>query len=216
MQWIGYVATIVAAYLLGSINPAIIVSKVALNIDIREYGSGNAGSTNAIRVIGAKLASLVAVGDVLKGVLAVYAGYFLIGQPGKLIAAVFVVLGHMYPVYYKFKGGKGVATTAAIMMVVDWRAGLIALAIFAVIAVPTGYVSLGSMIASISLPVSLAFFYDMNPVYIVFSAIISFMIIGKHRQNIIRLCKKTESKFSFTDNALIHRKKTQDDQTKDN
>lgn len=198
MDWTSFFLTCLAAYLLGSINFAIIISKRALNIDIRNYGSGNAGSTNAYRTIGGKLAVLVAVGDLIKGVLAVLLGYWLLGPVGKLVGGVFVVLGHIFPVFYGFKGGKGVATTIALMLVIDWRVFLVCLTVFFATTLITRYISLASILTAVCFPCAMAHFYQYDALYIALSSFIGLLIIFMHRSNIVRLMKGTESKFHFS------------------
>ncbi|GHU60761.1 glycerol-3-phosphate acyltransferase [Clostridia bacterium] len=200
-EWLRILATAVCSYLIGSLNFAIIVSKLAIKTDIRELGSGNAGSTNAYRTLGPRLAILVIAGDILKGLAAVAVGLLIMGNLGKIIAGAFAVLGHAFPAYFGFKGGKGVLTTASIMLMVDWRVALIAISVFVVLVVPTRYVSLGSMIAAACLPFIASFFYFGTPEFIPYisvTTLFSGIIIFLHRANIVRLIQKRESKFSFS------------------
>ncbi len=165
--------------------------------------AGNAGSTNAYRTIGGGLAALVAVGDLLKGVLAVLVGFWLLGPIGKLVGGVFVVLGHIFPVFYGFRGGKGVATTIALMLVIDWRVFLICLSVFLITTLLTRYISLASILTAVCFPCAMAHFYQYDVLYIALSSFIGLLIIFMHRANIVRLIKGTESKFHFSKPASV-------------
>ena len=154
------IITVVAAYLFGSINTSIILSKFKKN-DIRLSGSGNAGATNTLRVMGKTAAVVVVVGDALKafvaaGIAAVVAYYFRISEPNSLIlkylALVSVVIGHNFPLYFGFKGGKGIVTSVAVIFALDWRLGIIVLGVGVVCIVLTRYVSLGSLIGCVLFP----------------------------------------------------------------
>lgn len=193
-------AASVAAYLFGSFNTAVVVSRSMLKDDIRQHGSGNAGATNALRVMGRRLAALVMAGDVLKGVIAVFfAGWLLNGTDyhdlARMLAAVFVVIGHVYPLFFGFKGGKGVATTAAIILVVDWRCFLIGAVIFLAAAFITRYSSLGSMLGIGSVPFSM-WFFSVDTLTIGVSALLALFVVFLHRSNIQRLLKGEENKIS--------------------
>ncbi len=210
------------SYLLGSINTSIIVSKLALNKDIRDYGSGNAGFTNAVRSMGWKRGLIVLFGDVGKCAIAILLGQliysgnlsFLEGAQGRLIAGAFVFLGHIYPLYFKFKGGKGALTMATTVAMFDWRIFLIGMVVFFAIAFITKYISLASMCASLVVPImvlvlSKTSLSDMEMAlgYTAVAAFMSFMLIFKHRENIVRLAKGCESKFSFKGGALMEEDK---------
>ena len=156
------VLIIICGYLLGSINSAIIVSKVFYRDDIRKHGSGNAGMTNILRTYGAKAALITLLGDVGKAVLAVVLGGFFMGfgyvagislDMGGYIGAISAVVGHVFPIFYDFKGGKGVLATAASVLVLSPPVFLILIAIFAIILLPSKYISLGSVSAASLLPV---------------------------------------------------------------
>ena len=149
----------VITYLLGSISSGVIVSKLFMHDDLRHHGSGNTGATNAYRTMGAKLGLLVVAGDILKGVLAALIGRWIGGADGGWIAFFFVILGHAYPVFFGFKGGKGVLTTAAVFGVIDWRILLILLAVFAAFAVTTRDVSLGCVCGAASVPIQMVFLH---------------------------------------------------------
>ncbi|NTV89449.1 MAG: glycerol-3-phosphate 1-O-acyltransferase PlsY [Clostridiales bacterium] len=192
----------VLGYLLGSINSSIIVGRIN-GIDIRKHGSGNAGTTNALRVLGKKAAVLVLAGDLLKGVLSYLAGYYLVGlftapagagsDVGGMIAGTAAIIGHVWPVYFGFKGGKGVLTSLSVLLMMDWQTALILLGIFIIIVAITRYVSLGSVIGAALLPV-FTLVLGRDAVHVVFSAIIGILLIVMHRANIKRLLEGSESK----------------------
>ncbi|NLD48543.1 MAG: glycerol-3-phosphate 1-O-acyltransferase PlsY [Clostridiaceae bacterium] len=201
------VLVFLAAYLLGSLNTSLVVGRL-YGMDIRQHGSGNAGMTNTLRTLGKLPALFVIVGDVLKGVLACIIGYYILkdtisttgygnitgpSNTGLLIGGLGAIIGHNWPVYFGFKGGKGILTTFAVIMTVSPRIGLILLLIFLVIVAITRYVSLGSIIGSAMFPVLSAVF-GKGPIFVVFAAIVAIMAIARHHSNIGRLVKGTESK----------------------
>ena len=182
------------AYLLGDISPAILISK-ALGGDIREKGSGNAGSTNMLRNYGKKAAIATLAIDVLKGVAAVKIGALLAGAGGAYIAAVFVMTGHIWPAFFGFKGGKGVATALGTLLAVDWRMALIVLVFALAIMAISKMVSLGSVCAAAALP-PLSFF--MLRGFTLYGLVMAAIVIFKHRSNIKRILEGTESKLDFS------------------
>lgn len=192
----------VAAYLIGSINTAIILSKLK-GQDIRTQGSGNAGATNTLRVMGKKAALLVALFDGLKGIVAVLAAHVIIrifgvdSNDAVYLSALFVMLGHIYPLYFGFKGGKGIMTTIAVIFMLDWRIGLILFFVCIAIMLVSRYVSLGSCIGSFLFPVLVTVLHGGETLFIVVSVIIGSLAIFKHRSNIGRLISGTESRLSF-------------------
>lgn len=197
-----YVIVIVISYLLGSVNSSIIVSKLFMGKDIREFGSGNAGSTNSYRMMGGKKTLLVMAGDLLKGIIAVLIAGFMFnemgsfGGMGKMIAATFAIVGHIFPVFFGFKGGKGILTAAAVFGVFDIRILAIILGTFIVVVLICKFVSLASVCAAAMLPVAfLICGYDLTFFAIAF--VTAALVIFMHRSNIGRLIKGTESKFSF-------------------
>ena len=206
------------SYLLGSCNTSIIVSKYFLKKDIRNYGSGNAGFTNSVRSMGLKLAMIVFFGDIAKCAIAcilgqlIYCGSmsFADGAAGRLLAGAFVFFGHIYPLFFRFKGGKGALTLAVTVAMFDWRIFLIGLAVFLLIVFITRYISLGSIVIGSLFPIAVFLFYcvgltatDMSIGYTVVSAVMGGVLILKHRTNIVRLIKGNESKFSFKGKPLI-------------
>ena len=182
----------VCAYLFGSLSFAIIVSKVTLGKDIRNYGSGNAGLTNAY----------VLLGDIAKGAAAVSVGWALGGPVGKLTAGIFVILGHMFPLYFGFKGGKGVLVGAVMLAFFDWRVFAIAFALFILSVVLTKWISLGSILGAVSFPITTWLFYR-DPVLTAMAFGMAAAVVFMHRSNIGRILHGTENKFSFKSKKTI-------------
>lgn len=186
----------VCAYLLGSLSFAIIVSKLTLGKDIRNYGSGNAGLTNAYRTMGAKKTLLVLLGDIAKGAAAVSIGMVLAGPVGKLTAGIFVILGHMFPLYFGFKGGKGVLVGAVMLAFFDWRVFGIAFVLFLLSVIVTKWISLGSILGAVSFPITTWVFY-CDPVLTAMALGMAAVVVFMHRSNIGRIIRGKENKFSF-------------------
>ena len=191
-----YILVILIAYLIGSLNFAIVISKLVLKKDIRQYGSKNAGTTNALRIMGGKLASIVLVGDILKAFTAVWIGYSILGDEGKLLAGIFVIMGHIYPLYFKFKGGKGVATAAGMLLAFDIRMFIILAIIFFTVVFITKFVSLSSIITSAFVPIGMYIFYK-EWFFVATGLLIFCGIVYMHRTNIVRLINHEENKISF-------------------
>ena len=199
--WVtGFILCAVIAYLLGSLNFAIIISGRTYKQDIREYGSKNAGMTNMMRTYGKKAAGLTLLGDALKAVVAGLIGYAVLGQLGAYVAGTACVIGHMFPVFYKFKGGKGVVTTAASVLMCNPFVFVIMLVIFVIIVAGTRYISLGSVMCMLMYP------FVLNTIdtwlsggcpYVIFALLMAVLVIFKHRENIKRLRQGKENKFSF-------------------
>jgi acyl phosphate:glycerol-3-phosphate acyltransferase len=190
---IRYVLVSVIAYFLGNFATSYIVSMRSAHIDIRKHGSGNAGATNVLRVLGAKAAAVTFIGDALKGVIAVLIGRYIAGSNGALIAGLFVVVGHNWPVTLGFKGGKGVATTIGSMLAINPLLVSIVFAVGIIVLITTKYVSLASIIGMVIFPIVMIVF-KQGPEYIIFSIILAMLAIFKHRTNIVRLLNGTESK----------------------
>lgn len=192
---------LIIGYLFGSLQTAIIIGRLK-GLDIRSHGSGNAGTTNALRVLGLKFAAMVFAGDMLKAVVAIVIAKLLFagGVPYLLIGAyagLGAILGHNWPVYFQFKGGKGIAVSMATLLMIDYRIGLLAAILFIAIVVMTRYVSLGSMFLTLSAPISFFVFHKNEPdlrEIIILIIIIPLLAIYQHRANIGRLLKGTESK----------------------
>lgn len=201
------VITIVVSYLLGSINTSIIISKIKKN-DIRSQGSGNAGATNALRVMGKAAAAMVVIGDALKafiavGITGIIAYYCNILAPHSLVlkylAVMAVVVGHDFPVYFGFNGGKGIVTSVAIIFALDWRLGIMVLGVGLIAIVLTKYVSLGSLIGCIIFPLyCIAMYMDEPMSYekaIIFPALfLGILGVIRHKNNIKKLMSGTENK----------------------
>lgn len=185
-------------YLLGSINTAIIVSKAMYHDDIRKYGSGNAGFTNVMRTYGKKAAIITFVGDLAKTMLAVLIGWSVFGYLTAYIAGLACLIGHVFPIFYGFKGGKGVLCLTAILFMLDWRLFLILLVMFVILVYGTKYISAGSVICAMLFPLLLNRMNDTPFQMIEIIALaIAVIIVVKHIGNIKRIFNGTESKFKF-------------------
>ena len=193
----------VGSYLLGSVNSGIIFTKLFTGLDLRTQGSGNAGSTNAYRVLGVWRTLLVVLGDALKGVIAVLLCGLILGHEGRICSFLFVILGHVYPVFYGFKGGKGVLTTAAITAVFDWRIAVGLLIVFLIFVVATRYVSLGSVMGAASMPFLVYGFSGGDVVFTFCATFISVWVIILHKDNLIRLKNGTESKIKLNKHMTV-------------
>ena len=197
----------IIAYLIGSVNFSVILSKKMSGFDVREKGSGNAGTTNMLRAVGKKAAAITLICDILKGVvaigIAIILGKLIEGSNGALlvqIAGVAVILGHTFPIFFKFKGGKGVATSLGVLIMSNWQIGLICLVFALILIVLTQMVSVGSIAAAILYPV-LTLFIPQNYIvpgsYLIYSIILAVIIVFNHRENVKRLLNGTENKISF-------------------
>ena len=213
---LGIVLSVVVPYLLGSLNFAVIISKKRYRDDVRSHGSGNAGATNMLRTHGKSAAALTLLGDLLKAVVSVLFVLFLMPGDGfAYIAGLCCMLGHAFPLYYNFKGGKGVVVAAGTMLVLNPVVFLICVIVWMLIILLTKYVSLGAIIAAVLFPL-LNFFlyvkdYFMTADYIVpysfliksiFSVLMGVLIVWLHRENIVRLAKGTENKIGAKKNKL--------------
>ena len=195
---VGVLLCILIPYLLGSINPAIIFSKKIYHDDIREHGSGNAGTTNTLRTYGVKMAAIILVLDFLKAVIAVVIGSLIMTRAiGGAIAGIFVILGHMFPVYYKFKGGKGVASLAGVILILSPISFVILIALFIAIVIMSRFVSLGSVMCVMLYPIIHHAFYPQYSWITLSSICIMLLVVFMHRENIKRLMAGKESKISF-------------------
>ncbi len=213
------IAFLIAAisYLIGSINPAIIISKAFGKGDIRNSGSGNAGATNMLRTNGPAMGAATLVLDIVKGIIPVliawgaaaicrssameitYQEDMVISALG-YIAGLFAVVGHDFPLYFGFKGGKGVATSLGVVLIWDWKAGLIVLVLALIIMLLTKYVSLGSISAAVifvAIELYNSFSSGFKVLPIICSSLLAVLLIVRHRANIERLLKGTENKLSF-------------------
>ena len=228
MVYIGFVIVVIVCYLLGSVNTSIILSKL-MGKDIRSEGSGNAGATNMLRSHGVKMGVLTLICDALKGILAMLFCFWmtdiirrylhvpnqnfleenalLLSQPRliwlyayRYVGALCVILGHDFPVYFGFRGGKGVATSLGVIFMLDWQTALVVLVISVIVIAITRYVSLGSVLSpliyTMAISVKSGFFspYAFNYFWLVFALVLSLLILVKHRHNLERLFTHTESK----------------------
>lgn len=194
-------------YLLGSLNTSVIVGKI-FGKDIRSLGSRNAGLTNTLRVLGKSAAAVVLAGDVLKGIVACLIGlqlgvYLSSGGASDcvslLAAGAGVVIGHNWPVYFGFKGGKGALTALTVLFMIDWVMALICLGLFLAIVAATRYVSLGTICATLLFAVlSFMPFFGKTFYFHIFACLMASIVIFKHRENIQRLLSGTENKLSFS------------------
>ena len=190
---------IVAGYLLGSISTGVMLSRLFAKTDIRSQGSGNAGTTNMLRVLGRKMALLTFIGDMLKGIIAVFIGKWLIGgELGGLLGVVGAVLGHYYPLYFGFKGGKGIATSFGSLLFVFPVQALLAFAVFLILVAVTHYVSVGSIAAAITLPLLIVITRFQEPTLWIITVCIGASVVWRHRANIKRLMNHTENKLDFS------------------
>ena len=191
------------SYFFGCFNGSFMVSHFIIRDDVRKHGSGNAGLTNFYRTYGAKYALLVIACDMGKTVAACLLGSFFFrclgwdGTLGTLLAGLGCELGHIFPVFYGFRGGKGILSGGVLVLLLDWRVALIAWGLFAVLWLTTRYVSLGSIAATASMPVSVFLLMGHNWLYTVLSAAIAALVIWCHRGNIQRLLSGTEKKFHW-------------------
>lgn len=200
--------TAIIGYIMGSVNGSIIVSRFLFGSDVRRQGSGNAGLTNFYRTYGITGIVGVIVIDVLKGVLGTLIGGLLLNlaapagfeaeftDVGRLVATFCVILGHVFPIFYGFKGGKGILTGVSCVFVVDYHAAIIALVIFAIVVVATHYVSLGSVLSTMSVPVTLLA-NGFSGICMILTIVSVVLIVIKHAENISRLIHHKEPKISF-------------------
>jgi glycerol-3-phosphate acyltransferase PlsY len=201
-----YIAVAAIAYLIGSVNFSVIFSKKMAGFDLREKGSKNAGTTNMLRTVGKKGAAIVLICDILKGIIAILIAKLISGNVNSAIACQIagfcVVLGHTYPIFFGFKGGKGVATSIGILLMLNWQIGLICLMYGIIMIALTRMVSLGSITAAILFPV-LTIFIRAHYIadgfnYVIFGIIMAGFVLFNHRTNIKRLNEGTENRISFS------------------
>lgn len=198
------ILSIIIGYLLGSINFAVIIGTIFYKTDVRQHGSGNAGASNTLRTLGKKAAIFTTIGDLAKGIIACLIGMLIFkgNYPnlGLILAGSAAILGHNWPIFFQFKGGKGVLTSLGVMLMVAPIPSLICLGFFIIIVLATRFISLGSIVAAAILPFLVFFLGDMlgsesglnATTY--FSIFIAILLIYRHKANILRLIKGTESK----------------------
>lgn len=209
---IAAISVIVVSYLLGSINSAIIVSKLVYHDDVRKHGSGNPGTTNMLRTFGKRAALLTLIGDMLKTALSIFIAGFIfgfnyfcftsVGDGFCYVAGLFSILGHVFPIYYGFKGGKGVLSTATMALILSPIPFIVLILLFIGLVAWTRYVSLGSVAAAVLYPVALhATFsiiaFPLSGLISLSSIIIAILIVWCHRANLVRISNRTENKISF-------------------
>lgn len=213
MTTAAYILSAVLSYLLGSLNFGVIISKKLKKDDVRNHGSGNAGSTNMLRSYGKGLAALTIAGDMIKVFVAIALSFLIIKSvPGsfdilnentdanilvKSFSGFFCVLGHIFPCFFKFKGGKGVATAGGMVFAVNWRIALILLAVFIVVVAVTRYVSLGSIIMAFLYPVFI-FAFHKSIILTAIAVVFTLIVVIAHIGNIKKLINHTENKISFS------------------
>lgn len=194
---IGHILCFVIPYLLGSINFAVLISKVKFKDDIRNYGSGNAGMTNMLRTYGKTAGIMTFLGDALKAFVSVFIGMLLLGENGTYLAGLGVILGHVYPIYYKFKGGKGVVTAIITILFIQPKIALMVIGIFVLVVLFTRIISLGSILGAAFYPMLVYVFSPEPDFKVLYAFAIGVFIIWLHRANIKRLYEGKESKISF-------------------
>ena len=209
---VAYIIMALIAYAIGSVNFSVIISKKMAGFDVREKGSGNAGSTNVLRTVGKKAAAITLVCDILKGVVAILIALLvglIAGESASKailveVAALAVVLGHTFPVFFGFRGGKGVATSLGIILLVNWKIGLICLVFALALMALTRMVSLGSISASVLFAVLTMFITDSYVAgiehdfsFVVFGVLLAAFVIFNHRSNLKRILNGTENKLNF-------------------
>jgi len=191
-----FIIIVILNYIIGSIPAAYIAGKVLKGIDIRQYGSGNVGATNAFRVLGKGPGIFVFAADVLKGVVGVYLAKAFLTDLWLIVAAsLAVIIGHSYSIFLGFKGGRGVAAGAGIILSLSPRVLLLALVLFVIIVVTTKYVSLGSITAAFSIPILMLFFGEPAPIKLL-GLTADLFVLYRHKPNIKRLLNGTESKIT--------------------
>ena len=193
---------VLLSYFLGCFNGAVLISSFVIRDDIRGHGSGNAGLTNFYRTYGARHALGVILLDMGKTAVATVIGGYMFyclysdWTLGVLVAGLSCIIGHIFPAYYEFKGGKGILAGSILVLMLDWRMALVAWCLFFLSVFLTRYVSLGSILAAASVAVSAFSLYD-RPVYIVLAVVVAALVIWSHRSNVVRLLKGNENKFKF-------------------
>ena len=199
--------TLVIGYLLGSISTGVLLSRLLRNSDIRSQGSGKSGTTNMLRVHGRGMALSTFIGDLLKGIIAVLIGKALVGGTlGGLLGVAGAVLGHSYPIFFGFKGGKGIATGfGALLFVFPWQT-LTAFCVFLLVVLLTHYVSAGSIAAAVTLPLLVILTTPFDPLVWALAVLVGGFVVYRHRSNIMRLIQHKESRLDFS--ALTGKKKS--------
>ena len=198
---LGFIVVILLGYLIGSIPFGVIVGRLTRGIDVRDYGSGSMGMTNVIRTVGARAGALVFLADMAKGAVAVALAWLIFPSDmvawGQVAGGAAAVIGHSWPVYIGFRGGRGVTTGFGALLVISWPVGLISFAVFLAVVGLSRYMSLGSMLAGLGMLLAMIPFvvFDLEPfAYVVFGLVVLPLIIFRHRGNIQRLLARREPK----------------------
>lgn len=206
-----YIVMAIIAYAIGSINFSVLISRKMAGFDVREKGSGNAGTTNVLRTVGKKAAALTLLCDILKGAVSILIA-IIIGKIAKdlspailvEVAALAVVIGHTFPIFFEFRGGKGVATSLGVILLINWKIGLICLLFGVILIAITRMVSLGSISAAVLFAVLTVFIRDSYIAgiefefnFIIFGILLAAFVIFNHRSNLKRIISGTENKISF-------------------
>ncbi len=191
---------LVIAYLIGSINTSIIVSKIMIGDDIRNHGSGNAGATNTLRTVGKKGAVFVVVGDVLKAVVAILLARLISDNNilATYIAGIGAVIGHNFPIFFKFKGGKGIIVSTVAILFASPILGIITVVVAISVMAISKYVSLGSILGAVVFAILALIFKNSDSEFVVFAFILALLAIYRHKTNIVRLLSGKENKLSFS------------------
>ncbi|MBO7384833.1 MAG: glycerol-3-phosphate 1-O-acyltransferase PlsY [Clostridia bacterium] len=204
-----YLASSLVGYLLGSFSTGVVVARLYGNVDIRNYGSGNVGMTNVMRTLGWVPSFLTLAGDALKGLLAAWLGRLIAGEIGMHFGGLFAVVGHNWPVFFRFKGGKGMSTSLGYLIISDWRIALIEFIVQVTIVLATGLMSLASIITAILLPIITIIFWPGSVPYIVTAVILCALALYSHRENIKRLLAGRENKLNANKITEISKKMVQ-------
>lgn len=196
---LGFVLSAVIAYLLGSFNTAVVVCRKLYGEDVRNYGSGNAGMTNAFRAFGKKAGFLTLAGDAFKAFLAVALAFIFLGERGSYVAGFFCLVGHSFPCFFGFRGGKGVVVSAITVLLIDPLVFLVLVVIFGLMFAATQIVSASSITAAFFYPIVVYAFHKGQPslFYTAFPLFFGLFVIAMHRENIHRLLNRTEKKVTF-------------------
>lgn len=204
---IGFFICALIAYLIGSLNFGLIISKYKFKDDVRQHGSGSAGMTNMMRTYGRSAAAVTFFGDFIKAVISVLIGTLICGEMGAYISGLFCVFGHVFPIYFKFKGGKGIAATAGMLVCLNPIVFAILLLIFVLIVAFTKYISLGSVMCMLIYPLILnRIVAEPNFIITIVSVLLAALVVFMHRANIKRLLEGTENKFSFKKSVKPNKK----------
>ncbi|HWQ58541.1 MAG TPA: glycerol-3-phosphate 1-O-acyltransferase PlsY [Clostridia bacterium] len=197
MQFLYWIAAVLGGYLIGSANFAIIITKCFLHKDVREHGSGNAGTANVARVFGPWIGIATLAGDVVKAIAAMWLGLMLLSVNGMCVAGAACVIGHCFPAYFGLRGGKGVAVTAGVALMLDWRVFLVLLAVYAASALLAKKASISSLVATAALPIVMLLWGGFPAAELILAAFSALLVWIMHRENIKRLLRGEEGRFTF-------------------